>query len=263
MVKSVQPAGALFYSPAAPRESSPPPSVTTLSSFIDTAAAVSPHELRPSYKLFADTREKGSELIRSLNEQGYLIELVRLDAGDYVLSKEVGVEFKTVKDFVDSLIDGRLLEQVKKLKQYYQKPLFVIEGVDDLFAVRNVHHKAILGMLATIAVDYRVPILQTKNAQETLALFQTILVREQREGSPAYSPHSQKGQSLREIQEYLVSALPNIGMPQAKRLLRDFKTVRAIANASEAELQRVELIGEKKARQIREIFWEEYKENKA
>ncbi len=255
---------------------SSPHALRTLDSFIDpithssSVSSEQQSQLPPlqtsqqlilaQHKIFADTREKGSEIIRSLNEHGCLIELIRLEAGDYVLSKEVGVEFKRVKDFVDSLIDGRLLEQVKKLKEHYTKPLLVIEGVEDLFAVRNVHHNAIVGILATIVIDYRIPVLQTKNARETTQLFQIIILRESREGGNSYSPHGNKGESLKSIQEYVVSALPSIGLPLAKKLLREFKTISAIATASEAELQRVALIGDKKARQIREVFNEGYKE---
>ena len=213
------------------------------------------------YKIFADSRENNSHIIREMSNMGFLIELSRLDAGDYILSKEIGIEFKTVKDFVDSIVDGRLLEQLKKLKEHYQKPLLVVQGEEDIFSIRNVHYKAILGMLSTIALNYRIPILQTKNPRETVLLFQTIVEKCQKEGANYYSPHSRKGNSLKETQEYFISALPNVGMSLAKKLLNDFKSVKNIANASEAELQRIDLLGKKKARQIRDVFDLEYDEN--
>jgi len=60
------------------------------------------------------------------------------------------------------------------------------------------------------------------------------------------------------LQEYIVSALPGVGGGLAKPLLREFKTVKNIVNASEEELKKVNLIGEKKAKKIKEIVDKEY-----
>ena len=48
---------------------------------------------------------------------------LKLDAfpnSDYILSSRVGVEYKKVEDFVESIIDGRLLQQVKNLKNNFK-----------------------------------------------------------------------------------------------------------------------------------------------
>ena len=42
------------------------------------------------------------------------VELSKLDVADYLLSERVAVEHKTVRDFVDSIIDGRLISQLKR-----------------------------------------------------------------------------------------------------------------------------------------------------
>jgi Fanconi anemia group M protein len=120
-------------------------------------------------QIVVDHREKGSYTIKELIELSTVLDVQQLDVGDYVLSKRCAVEFKTVPDFIDSLIDGRLLQQAKELKKNYGRPLFVIEGLQDLYSVRNVHPNAIRGMLAAITVDFGIPILQTKNAKETAA----------------------------------------------------------------------------------------------
>ena len=46
------------------------------------------------------------------------LELRQLDVGDYRLSDRVVVEYKTVPDFVASIIDGRLLQQLRGLRGY-------------------------------------------------------------------------------------------------------------------------------------------------
>ncbi|MBI2654595.1 DEAD/DEAH box helicase [Candidatus Woesearchaeota archaeon] len=212
-------------------------------------------------KIFADYREKGSGVIKELAENGTILNLEKLEYADYIVSSRCGVEVKAVEDFVDSIIDGRLLQQIKNLKNNFERPVIVIEGTQDIYGVRNVHHNAILGMMATIAVGYGIPIIQTKNFKETSALLQMIARREQEETGRDFSLHAdRKPATLKEQQEYVVSSLPGVESTIAKNLLKHFKSVKNIVNASEKELQEVEKIGAVKAKQIKDVVEGEYKE---
>lgn len=212
-------------------------------------------------KIFADYREKGSGVIKELAENNVTVALERLNFADYVVSSRCGVEAKTVEDFVDSIIDGRLLEQMKNLKNNFERPIILIEGTQDIYSVRNVHHNSILGMLATIAVSYGIPIVQTRNFKETAALLQAIAKREQLETGKDFSLHAdRKPATLKEQQEYVISSLPGMGLSLAKPLLKKFKTIKNIVNASEKELQEVDKIGPLKAKQIKDVVEGEYKE---
>ena len=210
--------------------------------------------------IYADFREKGSGVIKELVELGVKVELDSLAVADYILSDKVAVEFKTVRDFVDSIIDKRLLSQLKDLRKY-DAPILLIEGQEDIFAQRKVHTNAIRGMLATIAVNYAIPVLYTKNFKETAALLAVIAKREQDPEKKDFTMHSGKPLTLKEQQEYIVGALPGIGGTLAKPLLKKFKTVRKIMTASEENLKKVELIGDVKAKKIREVLDEEWKED--
>ena len=184
----------------------------------------------------------------------------KLEYADYVVSSRCGIEIKTVEDFVDSIIDGRLLQQIKNLKNNFERPIIVIEGTQDIYGVRNVHQNSILGMMATIAVSYGIPIIQTKSFKETAALLQIIAKREQDETGRDFSLHAdRKPATLKEQQEYVVSSLPGMGLGLAKPLLKKFKTIKNIVNASEKELQEVEKIGPQKAKHIKDVVEGEYK----
>jgi Fanconi anemia group M protein len=209
-------------------------------------------------RIFADTREKGSKIIEFLSDEGFFIDLKRLDIGDYILSKNVAVEFKTKQDFADSIVDGRLLEQIKQLKKSYPKPLIIVEGEEDIYSLRNIHPNAIRGILATIAVSYSIPVLYTKDSQDTAHLLSIIAKREQDESGRDFSPHASKPKTDRELQEYIVSSLPNIGGSLAKELLRNFKTIRQIINADEESLKQIENLGDKKAKEIKRIIEKVY-----
>ncbi|MDO8740429.1 MAG: DEAD/DEAH box helicase [Candidatus Woesearchaeota archaeon] len=212
-------------------------------------------------RIYADYREKGSGVIKELVDLNVDLKLEKLETADYLLSSRCAVEFKNVEDFVNSIIDGRLLEQLKDLKQNYERPLVVVEGTEDIYSIRNVHANAIRGMLATIAVSYGIPILFTRNFKETALFLKMIAGREQEETGSDFSMHgSKKPLTLKEQQEYVVSSLPGIGSGLAKPLLKHFKTVKSIVNASEDDLQDVEKIGPEKAKKIREVADKEYEE---
>ena len=209
-------------------------------------------------KIIADYREKGSNVLKELLDKVYL-SLEKLPIGDFLLSSRVAVEFKNVPDFVDSIIDGRLLSQLKELKKY-ERPLLIIEGTEDIYSVRKVHPNSIRGMIATITASYGIPIIQTKNSKDTAEYLIAIAKREQATEKNDVQHHYAKPETVKDQQEYFVSALPNIGMGGARPLLKHFKTVRNIVNASEDELKEVDLIGPKKSKALKDVFEKEWEE---
>jgi Fanconi anemia group M protein len=211
-------------------------------------------------KMIVDCREKGSLLLRELSNQGVYLVLENLDIADYILSSRVAVEIKRVPDFVDSIIDGRLLLQLKSMKESYEIPIVIIEGEEDIYSARNIHPNAIRGMLATVVVSYGIPIIQTRNFRETAALLSVIARREQINEGRDFQMHTEKHQSSKQAQqEYIVSSLPGIGADLSRELLFNFGSVGKVFSASEEELKKVKLIGDKKAKVIRKIIDEEYK----
>ncbi len=203
-----------------------------------------------------DYREKGSALMRSLIDDGYDIKLKSLEIGDILLSDKIIIEFKTVKDFVDSIIDGRLLQQARELTKYI-KPMIVVEGQEDLYGQRNIHANAIRGMLIALTLSYRIPVIFTRDHIETKEFVKLIIKRETEAGKE-FQMHTAKPLSLKEQQEYVVAALPSIGGTLAKPLLAKFGSVKKVLDAPEEELKKVGLIGEKKAKKIRDIIDSDY-----
>ena len=67
--------------------------------------------------VYADYREKSSGVIKKLIDLGIQVNLKKLDVGDYLVSDELCIEYKTVPDFIDSLIDKRLFTQLKSMKK--------------------------------------------------------------------------------------------------------------------------------------------------
>lgn len=211
------------------------------------------------FAVVADHREKGSAVLKALVDFGAKLDLQQLAVGDFLLSERTVVEYKTVPDFVDSLIDGRLLSQLKSLKQY-SRPLLVIEGTEDIYSQRKIHPNSIRGMLATITISYGIPIISTKSSRETAGLLYAIARREQ-QATQEFQYHSGKPQTETERLEYVVAGISGIGASLAKPLLERFQTIQNIANASLEELQEVPGIGKKKAEDIYAVMRQKYLNN--
>ncbi len=215
--------------------------------------------------IFVDSREQASSVTKNLFEKKCKVIMKQLTIGDYILSQDVIVERKTIDDFLTSMLDGRLFNQLVDLRTNYQKPLLILEGnINEIFSLRNIHKNAIMGALTSIALDYQVPIINTKNATETAEYLFVIAKREQialekevrlRMGRKGFSTSSQ--------QQFIVEGFPLVGPNLAKNLLKEFKSIKNIVNSNEDELQKVENLGKKKAKQLRKIFEAEYNQNES
>lgn len=212
-----------------------------------------------SPKVYVDFREKASRVIKSLIDMGADVECKKLECADYILSERCGIELKTVEDFVNSIIDGRLLDQIKNLANNFRRPLVIVEGSDDLFSVRNIHENAIRGMIATITVSYGIPIIFSRSPVETAEYINVIACREQDLNGKDFSMHAnRKPMTEKEQQEYIISSFPNIGLSTARDLLKKFGSIKKIINAKESSLQKVPKVGKKRAEGMKKIIEREY-----
>jgi ERCC4-related helicase/ERCC4-type nuclease len=212
--------------------------------------------------IVVDPRETKSGVARFLEKAGMDLTLQNLGIGDYVVSNKVCIERKTTIDFLDSLINKRrnLLEQILRMRKEYEKPVLVIEG-ESLYGQRNVHPNVVRAVMATIALDLCVPIIQTRDEADTASLLYIIAKREQQPNKTEINPHGKKpSASLKEQQEYFISALSNIGIVTTRNLLRHFKTAENVVRASKDELMEVDNVGKKTAEQIKKVVSSEYDE---
>ena len=208
--------------------------------------------------ILADHREKGNRIVKELIDLGISVKTEQLTSADYLVSGKVGVELKKVPDFVASIIDGRLLLQARELKQNFEKAVLIIEGEEDIYAIRKVHANAIRGMLASLVLDFGIPVLYTKDPKDTAALLAVMAKREQ-DKNREFSYHAAKPRSIKEQQEFIVSSLPGMGVQTSRLLLENFKSIKSLVNASEKELISIKGIGEKTVKSLLEIFELEYK----
>ncbi len=212
-------------------------------------------------RIVIDHRETKSGVAKILDKLGMELSFAALEIGDYVVSDRLAVERKRTDDFASSLIDGKrnLFAQLSDLARVYEKPVLIIEG-GALFTSRQLNPNAIYGSLVSIAIDFGVSILYSRDEEETAAILKILAKREQTENKREVNPHGKKSAStLAEQQEYLISSISNIGPKAARNLLLHFGSVEAFMKADPAELRKVKLIGPKTAARIREVLESPYK----
>ncbi|WP_304123556.1 DEAD/DEAH box helicase [Methanosphaera cuniculi] len=211
--------------------------------------------------VYVDYREKNSNIMRELDKIGCKIEVKTMAIGDYQLSDDVIIERKTVDDFAKSITDKRLYTQAKELASNCKKPLMIIEGGD----IYNtfLHPNAIRGAMSSIAIDFKIPIIQTQNETDTAMMIKTIAQREQKDNEdkkPISIRTQTKPLTLKEQQLFITESLPGIGPVSAKKLLTHFGSVKNLINASKNELKEVEGIGNKTSENIIDVTTRKYQE---
>ena len=205
--------------------------------------------------IFVDTRE--DSIIEYFMQYDCLIQKKMLLYGDFVVSDRVVIEKKTVKDFIQSITDKRLFQQLKTMKDNFEKPILIIEGEESLYGY--LHPNIIRGALAAVTVDLGIPIIWTRDLADTAGLIFWIAKREQIDEKREVPLRNKKvPETIEEQQEYLVASLPNVSAVRSKALLKHFKSPQNVFNASVKELQEAEGIGKKIAERIKKIIEKEY-----
>ncbi|MFH0936127.1 MAG: ERCC4 domain-containing protein [Candidatus Woesearchaeota archaeon] len=217
-------------------------------------------------KIIADHRERKSGIIRELVKHKVEVEEQQLIAADFIIQtkdnndqiKNIGIERKTQEDFINSIIEKRINQQLMVLKENFDMPLLIIEGSHNLYTIRNFHPNSIRGMLSSIAIDYQIPIIYTRNYRDTALLLIVMAKRMEKPYTMITLLKKRKPLTLKEQQQLLIETLPGVGPSLSKSLLKEFKNVKSIINASEEDLQRAEKIGPKKAREIFKVINSDY-----
>lgn len=207
-------------------------------------------------RVVCDQREGRSGVIKALEKFDAEIILQVLDVGDYILSDRVGVERKTDKDAIGSLIGeepGKIFRQCKDLAENYDCPLLLLEcDISDLF-VRNVHPAAIWGMLRSILWN-GCPLEFTHNAEGTAKKLYELAKAEQTDEKRPLQVHGRKRKpTMAQQQEAVVSSILDVGTATAQGLLRHFGSVQAVFNASAEELDAVPDVGHITAEKIKNV----------
>ena len=192
-------------------------------------------QIKPLF-IIVDKRER--KLMDILNQKSdkIIYESKQLDIADVIISQDVAIERKEGFDFVSSIIDNRLFEQLLKLKETYPTPILILEGLnDEVFENTGVNIVSIYGALAFISYKLKIPVIPTRNLEDTAIVIERIAYREQvKDNMPILARKATKQKSLEEKRSFIIEGLEETGPKKAKTLIETFKTpynvIKAIKN---------------------------------
>jgi Fanconi anemia group M protein len=192
-----------------------------------------------------DYRERNSLVASKLVKLGFDVEFKELKVGDYIVQNTV-IERKTINDFISSMINKRIMRQIEELKQL-DKKLLIIEGFEEneLYSESNkeksgVNPNAIRGFLLSIVLKHKIPLIFTKNHEDS-AIFMSVLSKK-KEKEISLKPKKRISNKKEQLQ-FIIEGFPGIGIKTSKKLLEEFGTVQNIVNAPEENLR--EILGKK------------------
>ncbi len=237
-----------------------------------------------------DTREKKSFVVRHLKNFEEIVPVERtLEIADYLVQTEKGtiaVERKRASDFLSSIVDGRLTNQLENLQEYEDRRL-ILEGcifpnlrekacyslsrlgkslrksqakaqLRVVWATKYNLHPHVLASVFEKLQEARITIIPTGSAYDTAELLR-YWASSGKKGEYIAIRKKQKLSKMNE-QLFLLAGLPGINTKRAEALLNHFgspiKAFEAFLTCNPKKFP-VKGIGEKTVKEIRKILSKE------
>jgi len=184
-----------------------------------------------------DDRELKSGICDELAKLNIEFEVRRLKIGDYVINSKIYIERKTVPDFIESLHDNRLFNQVHNLRKDSKRAIIIIEGT------KLPGKSSVKGALCSLASRWYIPVLRSADLKGTAWILNHLHSYEKYEHEPycAYDFRTKRG--VASMEEKMLMQMRSVGPDTARLLLKSFGSINKIINASDDELLKVEKVG--------------------
>lgn len=202
--------------------------------------------------IIVDSRE--SEKVRALLDGfGVKYEIRELLIGDYSVG-DIIIERKAIADFYGSVYSGRVYRQVNDMCENYEKALLVISGTPAQYFIHRGKadkFKVFFGALASLAVKFRVGIVQVFNDYQ----FVLLLMALEMEGGKGVMDldrvlyRSEGG----DVYLGMLSQVPGVGLKKARAILGRYRFWE-LFDVSVGDLQVVDGVGPKLAKGVKAVF---------
>jgi ERCC4-type nuclease len=195
----------------------------------------------PNNQIIVDTREKQSLISSFLVNKKANFDFEKLEIGDYKIENII-IERKTFPDFISSIIDKRLMQQLSNLKKY-EKQILIIEGFDYNYSKFKIHENAIRGAFISVAIDFNTPLIFTKNEEDTANFLILTAKKFEKQKSENSLRQSKNIKTIGEQKQFILEGFPGIGPIAAKKLIEEFGSIKKIINAPEEKI--IKILGKK------------------
>lgn len=219
-------------------------------------------------KLIIDSREN-SELTERVIEKAQSLnvpfEKQWLEIGDYVFN-DVCFEAKSSFDFIQSIVNKRLWNQLDNMDRAYVNNLVIVYGsFEDGFrkhlehiktnmnktAQRVILRKKFFGSMGKIILDTDCSIIWVRDALTAAELI-AVVCKMQPHDREVYIPRivKQKKISTTDLRVDVLSTIKGVSDKKAKLLIKKFGSIMEIGEATPSELSEIDGIGNVLAKRI-------------
>jgi DNA excision repair protein ERCC-4 len=225
-------------------------------------------------RVVVDVREFRSSLPSLLHGRSMVIVPCMLTVGDYILSPNICVERKSIKDLISSFKDGRLYNQAETMLLHYKSPMLLIEfdqnksftlepfadlsgslnSVSATNASSDLQSKLVL---LTLAFP-KLRIIWSSSPYQTAEIFESLKTQEAEPDPIAAVRIGLEGGQKAEDQSFnrepqdMLRVVPGITGKNIKNLVVELRSLKEVANASVEELEPA--VGKEAGRQIHRFF---------
>lgn len=225
-------------------------------------------------RVVVDLREFRSSLPSLLHARSMDVVPCMLTVGDYILSPNICVERKSIKDLISSFKDGRLYAQAETMLQHYKSPMLLIEfdqnksftlepfadlsgslsSVSAANATSDLQSKLVL---LTLAFP-RLKLIWSSSPYQTAEIFENLKSQEEEPDPITASRLGLEKDQMAEDQAYsrepqdMLRTVPGITAKNIKSLVLEAENIREVSNMSVDDLE--PLIGRTAGRQVHGFF---------
>ena len=225
-------------------------------------------------RVVVDVREFRSSLPSLLHGRSMVIVPCMLTVGDYILSPNICVERKSIKDLISSFKDGRLYNQAETMQLHYKSPMLLIEfdqnksftlepfadlsgslsSMSSSNASSDLQSKLVL---LTLAFP-KLRIIWSSSPYQTAEIFESLKTQEPEPDPIAAVRIGLEGgqkvedQSFNREPQDMLRLVPGVTGKNIKSLVVEMGSLREVANASVEELEPA--VGKEAGRQIYRFF---------
>jgi len=218
--------------------------------------------------IFVDTHETRSRLPVALNKMGVKTEFIPLEVGDYVVtgpSMDVCAELKSVSDYLLSIQNNRLNQELLNMSTAYKKSLLIVHGyISQGLEHRKIKRSTYFHYLAGCIIHESdegfhgsVSVINVDTVYDAACLLKTIhdkVYNDDIKRRPDAKRYKIKDNDMK---LFTIQSLPNVGEKRGELLKNKFKTIKNLVNASEEELLEIDGIGKKISGFLYKYFNEE------
>lgn len=223
-------------------------------------------------RVVVDVREFRSSLPSLIHGRSNVVVPCMLTVADYVLTPDICVERKSVRDLISSFKNGRLFNQAETMLLHYKYPMLLIEfdqnksftldtfGTDHTEKLTSAHNPQDLqSKIALLTLAFpRLKIIWSSSPYQTAEIFDE-LKKQQEEPDPIKAV--QKGllagedpsdQSFNQTPHDMLRMVPGMSEKNLSRITLEVESIADVSNLTEEELD--VMVGKEAGRQVYRFF---------